>query len=103
MTRWCDHRITFTLDRDIGDSRVFITFRQNGRVICEYSSSDAAVLIDGDTVTLSMSPDDTQLFSPSFATVQLNLLTDGMRQATEVMRLPVYDNLCSRSLKGVGA
>ena len=103
MTRWCDHKIVFTLDRPIGDSGVTITFRQCGRVVCEFTDSDERVAVDGDTVTLTMKPEDTQLFTPSFATVQLNLLSSGVRTATEIMRLHIHDNLCMHDVGEVSA
>ena len=98
MTRWCDHKITFSLDRDVSDSRVFITFRQNDRTVCEFSDADDGVYVDGDTVTLTMSPYETALFSPSSATVQLNFTSGNKRQATQIMRLHVHENLCSHEL-----
>lgn len=98
MTRWCDHKITFSLDRDVSDSRVYITFRQNGHAVCEFSDDDDEVHVEGNTVTLTMPPHETALFSPAPATVQLNFTSAGKRQATQIMKLYVYDNLCSHEL-----
>ena len=103
MTRWCDHKIDFELGEELANSHIFITFRQGERVVCEFSDADDAVTVDGNVVTLLMTPGDTGQFDTPFTTVQLNILTGEKRRATEIMKLPVYDNLCEKELTEVGA
>ena len=98
MTRWCDHRIVFRLDRDLDGSDIVITFCQNGKTVIEYGVGNERVSVAGNVVTLDMTPEDTALFSCPFTLAQINLLTGDKRQATELMRIPVTDNLCGHTL-----
>lgn len=98
MTRWCDYKITFGLDRDVSDMRVFITFRQGDHVVCEFSDVDDNVAVDGDTVAVTISQSDTALFTPSPAAVQLNFISGKRRMATDIMKIHVYDNLCEHGI-----
>ncbi len=76
---------------------MYITFSQNGRVVIEYASVDEGVSLSGTTVTLSMSVEETGLFDPNAkargATVQCNVIKDGVWRATVPVLIPVHANL----------
>ncbi len=89
MKRATTPRHTFSIPIDPNTvAQILFTYAQNGDIILEKTGADA--VNEGGAWTITLTQEETNLFQPDYADVQVRVLTvEGKAMASEIMRLNV--------------
>ena len=98
MIQYTDVPLTIQIeDADLVDAKIYVSFSQNRRLLFDISD----VTVQGDIISLTLTQDKTKMLSANVPlAIQVNIIKDGVRKATEIEYLAVGSNLLKRVLNG---
>lgn len=93
------HTFTFPQDIEVGSvTEALVTYSQCGRTVLEKTLGDAEVDSENNMISINLSAEETNLFAPGKALVQVRIKIDEAMLASQVLWFPVKPVLNSESM-----